>query len=75
MKKSVLIAGILLAGLLWMVWKALRTLEQRSLYFPTRALETTPAAVGLPFENVIFETEDHQRLNAATSTPMPFPLF
>jgi uncharacterized protein len=41
-----------------------RPLLNRLLYFPARAVVQTPAAAGLVFADVTFETEDRERLHA-----------
>jgi len=37
--------------------------DKEFIYFPDRAIEATPASVGLAFEDVYFETSDGVRLN------------
>jgi fermentation-respiration switch protein FrsA (DUF1100 family) len=41
----------------------IRPLLHSLLFFPSRAMTTTPAAVGLAFDDVRFETEDGERLH------------
>jgi pimeloyl-ACP methyl ester carboxylesterase len=41
-----------------------RRLLHSLLYFPSRAIALTPAAAGLPFSDVAFETADGERLHA-----------
>ena len=41
----------------------LDTLERRFVYFPTARVERTPADLGLPFNDVYFETSDGKVLN------------
>jgi len=40
-----------------------RYIEKRSLYFPMRGIETTPAVIGLSFEEISFKTSDEIILN------------
>src|SRR5215210_1013193 len=40
-----------------------QALLDRLLYFPTRTVGQTPAAAGLPFLDVTFETDDGERLH------------
>ncbi|MFH1552884.1 MAG: alpha/beta hydrolase [Candidatus Omnitrophota bacterium] len=42
---------------------AVRYIEKRSIYFPMREITATPELVGLPFEEVSFQTSDNKRLN------------
>ncbi len=57
-------------------------LDRWFVFFPTAAIERTPASVGLPFEDVYFEAEDGVRLNGwyvpappgAAASPGPAPL-
>ena len=42
----------------------IRALLNSLLYFPSRAIEQTPADAGLEFEEVVLETEDGERLGA-----------
>ncbi|MDD5556178.1 MAG: alpha/beta hydrolase [bacterium] len=37
--------------------------ERANLYFPTRRIEATPAAIGLPYEDVTLETADGVRIH------------
>ena len=48
---------------LLLIWACMRYLERRSIYYPARKLESTPAAVGLDYEDVFFEASDGIRLN------------
>lgn len=41
---------------LW--WIGIPLLEKASIYYPTRPFDATPAAVNLPFEEVVFQTQD-----------------
>jgi len=41
----------------------IRPLLHSLLFFPSRAIATTPATVGLAFDDVTFETEDGERLH------------
>ena len=40
-------------------------LERKMIYYPTRALETTPSAVGLGYEDVEILTADGVRIQGA----------
>lgn len=40
-----------------------RYIEKRSLYFPMRGIETTPAVIGLSFEEISFKADDGITLN------------
>lgn len=51
------------AGALLLVWLGIRWFEQRSVYAPSRHLDTTPAEVGLEYEEVDFFAEDAVRLH------------
>lgn len=53
--------GCLAAVVVFVV--AIRFLEKFSIYFPMKTLEADPRAFGLVYEDVYFETADHQRLN------------
>lgn len=41
----------------------LRWFERKNLYFPTRRIEITPKDIGLPYEDVYFETKDGLKLH------------
>lgn len=41
-----------------------RFLEQKSMFYPVKEIRNTPADVGLKYEDVYFQTEDHVTLNA-----------
>ena len=41
-----------------------RYFEYRSLYFPMKEIEITPAEAGLDYEDVYFKTEDGVKINA-----------
>ena len=41
----------------------IRYIERRSIYFPSRVMETTPAAISLSFEDVNFRACDSVKLN------------
>lgn len=41
----------------------LRYIERRSIFFPMKAMETTPAVIGLSFEEINFESSDNFLLN------------
>ena len=47
-----------------LLWLGVRWFEQRSVFVPSRTLDTTPAGVGLEFEEVDFFAEDAVRLHA-----------
>jgi fermentation-respiration switch protein FrsA (DUF1100 family) len=51
------------AVILFLVMYA-RWFERSSIYFPYRAIETTPGSIGLPYEDVYFETSDGVKINA-----------
>lgn len=40
-----------------------RYFEWKNIYYPTREISITPKSIGLKFENVFFETDDHVKLN------------
>jgi len=40
-----------------------RYLESKSVFYPTRPLSATPQELGLPFEDVYIQTEDHLKLH------------
>ena len=40
-----------------------RYIERRSIYFPMREITANPQSVGLPYEEVYFETSDKKTLN------------
>lgn len=41
----------------------LKYFERKSIYFPTRVIEATPASVGLDYQDVFFKTEDGVKLH------------
>jgi len=49
--------------LLTMAYLYVRWLEQKSLYYPLRALEATPQDIGLKYEDVFFVTADGVKLH------------
>ena len=51
------------AGLL-LLWLGLRWFERANLYMPARALDSDPAAFGMPFDEVEVPTEDGVPLHA-----------
>ena len=53
-----LVAALAIGGLVVIGW----SLENHLLYFPTRALASTPASHGLPFEDLSLATADGVRL-------------
>jgi len=53
-----LIAALAIGGLVVIGW----SLENHLLYFPTRAVASTPASYGLPFEDLSLTAEDGVRL-------------
>lgn len=61
MKK--LLIALILAGVLLGVWLFFQILEPYLIYFPTRALEATPADIGLDYEDVFLTTEDGVRIH------------
>ena len=40
-----------------------RYIERRSIYFPMREITTNPQSIGLPYEEIYFETSDKKTLN------------
>ena len=48
---------------LGVVWFFVRYFEWKNLYYPAGFLESSPSAVGLPFENITFVTEDGRTLH------------
>ena len=40
-----------------------RYFEWKNIYYPTRKISITPESIGLKFENIFFETDDHVKLN------------
>ncbi len=57
---SWLVTGTI-AAVLGVVW--LRLIENRTIFYPSRAIEFTPRDVGLAFEEVTFQTTDNRLLN------------
>ena len=55
--------AVALAGALTLITGCEDGVERYFLYFPTRALEATPATYGLPFEEVRFQATDGVRLH------------
>ena len=57
-------AALVLVATVVVVWLAMRTsLLNALLYFPSRSVDATPAAVGLEYRDVEFPTEDGERLH------------
>jgi fermentation-respiration switch protein FrsA (DUF1100 family) len=54
---------LFLVVVLGLLYVAIVLGESRFIYFPDRALSTTPADAGIEYRNVYFETEDGVRLN------------
>lgn len=52
-----------IALVLLLIWIGLRWFEQRAVYVPSRVIDTTPAEVGLAYEEVDFFAEDAVRLH------------
>ena len=48
---------------LGVIWFCARYFEWKNLYYPAKALESTPASMGLAYENITFVTEDGRTLN------------
>jgi len=44
-------------------WALVRYLESAGVFFPNRQLEVSPSVLGLPWEDVYFDTKDHVSLN------------
>ncbi|MFH1868452.1 MAG: alpha/beta hydrolase [Candidatus Omnitrophota bacterium] len=59
MTKNILIIIIITAALFLYI----RYFEKRSIYFPTRPIETTPKHIGLYFEDINFKAADGLKLN------------
>lgn len=55
------LVALVLAGAT--AWLLFRLFEWRSVYYPTKRLDYSPAAFGLPYENVEFVAEDGVRLH------------
>jgi fermentation-respiration switch protein FrsA (DUF1100 family) len=57
--------ALALRALFWIafLWLAIRWFEWRSVYAPSRTLDSTPRDVGLDFEDVEFVAEDNVRLH------------
>ena len=62
-KKIMVNTLIVIAVILFLVVYA-RWFERSNIYFPYRSIESTPDAIGLPYENVYFKTEDGVKINA-----------
>ncbi len=60
MVKSILFFVIFIA----MVILYLRHLEFNSLYYPSKQVLQTPGSLGLDYQDVVFETRDHKKINA-----------
>jgi len=58
--RALVVAGAIGLGLKLLVW----WLEPRMAFFPTRGVQETPAATGLPFVDVRIPTEDGETLHA-----------
>jgi hypothetical protein len=58
--RALVVAGAIGLGLKLLVW----WLEPRMAFFPTRGVQETPAAAGLPFVDVRIPTEDGETLHA-----------
>jgi fermentation-respiration switch protein FrsA (DUF1100 family) len=56
-------------ALLWLIFliiiflTGIRYIESHSIYFPMKEIFTSPETVGLPYEEIYFETSDNKRLN------------
>jgi fermentation-respiration switch protein FrsA (DUF1100 family) len=79
MMRRMAIALLVLAGALVALVVALRWIEPRLLYFPARALDATPAVIGLPYEDVRLRADDGVELHGwyvpAAREPAPAVLF
>lgn len=42
---------------------SIRYIERHSIYFPMKDVTSTPTLVGLPYEEIYFDTSDNKRLN------------
>lgn len=55
--------------LLWLVISiiiflvGIRYIEKHSIYFPMKEMSITPEEIGLPYEDIYFETPDNKKLN------------
>jgi fermentation-respiration switch protein FrsA (DUF1100 family) len=56
-------AALSFAALLLALFLGFRWYEQESMYYPTREIVRTPAAAGLPFEDVALATPDGETLH------------
>ncbi|MBU1086039.1 MAG: alpha/beta hydrolase [Candidatus Omnitrophica bacterium] len=54
---------IFITAILFLFFYA-RYLENKSLYYPVLQMENTPAAIGLEYQDLFFNTQDQVRLNA-----------
>lgn len=54
---------VLLLAIMGVLYAGLVLIEDRFIYFPSRAITATPADMSLEFEDVYFETEDGLRLH------------
>lgn len=71
---AAIVGSVVLAGLLLM-----RAFQDRLIFFPQVSLDATPAALGLPFEEVVLTTSDGESIAAwfvpAERTPAATVLF
>jgi len=57
-------------ALLWIIFftiiflAGIRYIERNSIYFPLKEILSSPVTVGLPYEEIYFETSDKKRLNS-----------
>lgn len=54
---------VFLVIIIFFLWLYIRYFELRSIYYPTRTLEATPADIGLTYEEVNFRSGDRVELN------------
>jgi fermentation-respiration switch protein FrsA (DUF1100 family) len=77
-KKIMMNILIVIAAILFLILYA-RWFERSNVYFPYRSVESTPELVGLPYEDIYFQTEDGVKINAwfvpAAGTPRATVLF
>jgi fermentation-respiration switch protein FrsA (DUF1100 family) len=75
MLRTVLWTLLTLAGLAGALVLLLGCYEPRLIYFPARDLERTPAALGMPFEDVELQTADGERIHGwFLPAPAPAPV-
>jgi fermentation-respiration switch protein FrsA (DUF1100 family) len=55
---------IMLAVMIAGFWALVRYLECVGVFFPSRGMAVIPSVIGLPWEDVYFQTSDHVKLNS-----------